>query len=184
MSIHNQAMSYWDVARLSKLPGATVTTYVDPSKWTTRMKNSVKKMISSGYLIGGYSSIAVVLAKALAENHKMNYRRTHDDRHAVGHALSADQVTQIEELMMGDYAAYRMDRPESSHSWYARNVTDAISELKTKREYEYRFFYGANAKKARELTPLIRSQVDLDIAQRICESLDRNKVFTFKTIRG
>lgn len=184
MSIHNQNMSYWDVARLTKLPGAEMITRVDPAQWTTRMKNSVKRMISSGYFIGGYSSVAVVLAKALAENHKMNYRRTHDDRHAVGQALSADQVTQIEELMMGDFTAYRMEHAENQYRWYGRNVADAIHALKIKREYEYRFFYGANAKKARELTPLKRSQADLDKSALICEAIDRNEVFTFNITRG
>jgi hypothetical protein len=73
---------------------------------------------------------------------------------------------------------------ESAHSWYARNVADTIAALKTKYEYDYRFFYGVNAKKARELTPLIRSHIDVDIAQRICESIDRNEVFVFNKVRG
>lgn len=184
MSIHNQNMNYWDVARLSKLPGAEITTHIDPSQWTNRMKNLVKKMITSGYLIGGYSSVGVVLAKALAENYKMNYRRTYDDRHALGAGLSAEQIQQVEELMMGDYAAYRMERGETHHSWYARNVAGAIETLKIKHEYDYRFFYGVNAKKARELTPLFRLESDVDKAQRICEALDRNEVFTFNVTRG
>lgn len=176
-------MSYWDVARLSKLPGAEITTHVDPSKWTTRMKNSVKRMVSTGYFIGGYSSVAVVLAKALAERYKMNYRRSHDDNHAKGEGLSGEQVKQIEELIMGDFAAWRMEN-DRNHSWYTRSVSDTIAALHEKYDYDYRFFYAANAKQARLLTPLIRSQDDLDKAQRICEALDRNEVFVFNEVRG
>jgi hypothetical protein len=54
MTIHNQSMNYWDVARLSKLPGAEITTTLDPARWTIRMKNSVKRMIMDGVARGGY----------------------------------------------------------------------------------------------------------------------------------
>jgi len=185
MSIHNQAMSYWDVARLTKLPGATVTTYVDPSKWTTRMKNSVKRMIMEGVARGGWSSVAVSLTKGLAEHHGLHIRREYGTNDAQGEDLSEAQVTQIHELIMGDFAAWRMEHGDQGYNhWRAGQIYNSIEQLMKTKAYDYRFFNMVNARKARELTPLKRSQADLDKSYLICDALDRNEVFTFNITRG
>lgn len=187
MTIHNQNMSYWDVARLTKIPGATVTTYVDPAGWTVRMKNSVKRMIVEGVARGGWSSVAVVLTKGLADYHNMPIRREYGTNDAKGENLTVAQVNQIHELIMGDFAVYRMNNPEASGAWMTRrseNVSAEINTLFEKHAYDYHFFSVANAKKARAITPLIRSQADLDKAYLICDAVDRNEVFTFNVTRG
>lgn len=187
MTVHNQNMSYWDVARLTKIPGATVTTYVDPSKWTTRMKNSVKRMIMEGVARGGWSSVAVSLTKGLADYHGMTIRREYGTHDAKGENLTPEQVTQIHELIMGDFAVYRMNNPDASQHWMTRRSESVSAEINTlleKHAYDYHFFSVSNAKKARAITPLIRSQEDLDKSYLICDALDRNEVFTFDITRG
>lgn len=187
MAIHNQNMNYWDVARLTKLPGSTVTTYVDPAYWTIRMKNSVKRMLVEGVARGGWSSIAVILTKGLADYHGMPLRREYGTDDAKGEDLTPEQVTQIHELIMGDFAAYRMNNPEASQAWMGRrseNVSDAIKKLFEKHSYDHHFFSVNNARKARAITPLIRSQEELDKAYLICDAVDRNEVFTFSITKG
>jgi hypothetical protein len=187
MTMHNQNMNYWDVARLSKLPGAEITTTLDPAHWTVRMKNSVKRMIMDGVARGGYSSVAVPLAKGLAEKYGMSIRREYGTHDAKGENLTPTQVNQIHELIMGDFAAYRMNNLEASSVWMRRrseSVTDEIKKLSNFREYDYHFFSVSNARKAREITPLIRSQDDLDKAKRICDAVDRNEVFIFNEVKG
>ena len=185
MSIHNQHMNYWDVARLSKLPGATITTQVDPAGWTNRMKNSVKRMVMEGVARGGYSSVAVVLSKGLAEHYGMKLLRSYGTNDAQGVNLTEAQVTQIHELIMGDFAAWRMERGDQAYNSYrAASINNEIAALMAKKSYDYHFFSAHNARKARALTPLIRSQEDLDKAHRICESIDRNEVFTFNITKG
>jgi len=187
MTIHNQNMNYWDVARLTKIPGATVTTYVDPAGWTVRMKNSVKRMIMEGVARGGWSSVAVVLTKGLADYHGMQIRREYGTNDAKGENLTPAQVNQIHELIMGDFAVYRMNNPEASQHWMTRrseNVSQAIEKLFDKHSYDYHFFSVTNAKKARDITPLIRSQEELAKSALICEAIDRNEVFTFSVTRG
>ena len=186
MNMHNQHMSYWDVARMSKLPGASITTFVDPAGWTNRMKNSVKRMIMEGVARGGYSSVAVTLCKGLAEYHRMPIRRHYGTNDATASNLTEQQVTQIHELIMGDFAAWRMANPEhaSYNTWRSKQVSNEIEKLMRDKEYDYNFFNLINAKKARAITPLIRSQEDLDKSRLICEALDRNEVFTFNITRG
>ena len=187
MTIHNQNMNYWDVARMSKLPGATITTFVDPAGWTNRMKNSVKRMIMEGVARGGWSSVAVVLTKGLADYHGMQIRREYGTNDAKGENLNPEQVTQIHELIMGDFAVYRMNNPEASQHWMQRraeSVSQEIEKLMKKHSYDYHFFSVANAKKARVITPLIRSQEELAKSALICESIDRNEVFTFNVTKG
>lgn len=187
MSIHNQNMNYWDVARLTKIPGATVTTYVDPSQWTTRMKNSVKRMIMEGVARGGWSSVAVSLTKGLADYHGLQIRREYGTNDAKGENLTPEQVNQIHELIMGDFAVYRMNNPDASTHWMNRRAESVSAEIKTlfeKHSYDYHFFSVSNAKKARDITPLKRSQADLDKSALICDALDRNEVFTFNVTRG
>ena len=187
MSIHNQHMNYWDVARLTKLPGATVTTYVDPTYWTVRMKNSVKRMIMEGVARGGWASVAVVLTKGLAEYHELKIQREYGTHDSKGENLTPEQVTQIHELIMGDFAVYRMNNPEASQHWMQRraeSVSQEIEKLMDKHSYDYHFFNTVNAKKARAITPLIRSQEELAKSALICEAIDRNEVFTFNVTRG
>lgn len=185
MSIHNQNMSYWDVARMSKLPGATITTHVDPAGWTNRMKNSVKRMIMDGVARGGYSSVAVTLAKGLSDHYGFKIRREYGTSDAQGENLTDEQVNQIHELIMGDFAAWRMERGDQSYNaWRTKQVSHEIEQLMKTKAYNYHFFNLINARKAREITPLIRSQEELDKAQRICESVDRNEVFVFNITKG
>ena len=186
MSLHNQNMNYWDVARLSKLPGATITTHVDPAGWTVRMKNSVKRMIMEGVARGGYSSVAVALTKGLADHYGMYIRRSYGTNDAQGENLTEAQVEQIHELIMGDFAAWRMNNPEqaSYNTWRSGQVNHVIKELMKDKKYDYNFFNMVNAKKARAITPLIRSQEDLDKAYRICDAVDRNEVFVFSVTKG
>ena len=185
MTIHNQNMSYWDVARMSKLPGATITTFVDPAGWTNRMKNSVKRMIMEGVARGGYSSVAVTLAKGLADHYGMYIRRSYGSNDAQGENLNATQMNEIHALIMGDFAAWRMEHGDQSYnSWRSKQVSHEIEQLFEKHAYDYNFFNVINAKKAREITPLIRSQEELDKAYRICDAVDRNEVFTFNITKG
>jgi len=187
MTIHNQSMNYWDVARLSKLPGAEITTTLNPAHWTVRMKNSVKRMIMEGVARGGYSSVAVPLAKGLAEKYGMQIRREYGTNDAKGENLTPTQVNQIHELIMGDFAAYRMNNPDAGLTWMkhrSESVSNEIEKLFEKHAYDYHFFNLINARKAREITPLIRSQEDLDKAKRICDAVDRNEVFIFNEVKG
>lgn len=186
MTIHKQNMSYWDVARLSKLPGASIITHVDPAGWTVRMKNSVKRMIMEGVARGGYSSVAVTLTKGLADHYGMYIRRSYGNNDAQGENLNTAQMNEIHALIMGDFAAWRMNNPEhaSYNTWRAKSVSDQIEKMFETHAYEYNFFNGINAKKAREITPLIRSQEELDKAYRICDAVDRNEVFTFNITKG
>ena len=186
MTIHNQNMSYWDVARLSKLPGAQIITVVDPAGWTNRMKNSVKRMIMEGVARGGYSSVAVTLAKGLAEHYGMYIRRSYGNNDAQGENLNTTQMNEIHALIMGDFAAWRMAEPDraSYNTWRSKSVSDQIEKMFETHAYDYNFFNAVNARKARDITPLIRSQSELDKAQQICESVDRNEAFTFSVTKG
>jgi hypothetical protein len=144
-------------------------------------------MIVEGVARGGWSSVAVVLTKGLADYHNMPIRREYGTNDAKGENLTPAQVNQIHELIMGDFAVYRMNNPEASQHWMTRrseNVSEEIERLFKKNSYDYHFFSIANAKKARAITPLIRSQEDLDKAYLICDALDRNEVFTFNVTRG
>jgi hypothetical protein len=144
-------------------------------------------MIVEGVARGGWSSVAVVLTKGLADYHNMPIRREYGTNDAKGENLTPAQVNQIHELIMGDFAVYRMNNPEASQHWMTRrseSVSQEIERLLDKHSYDYHFFSVANAKKARAITPLIRSQEDLDKAYLICDAVDRNEVFTFSVTRG
>ena len=95
-------------------------------------------------------------------------------------------MNEIHALIMGDFAAWRMNNPEqaSYNTWRAKQVSTEIEQLFEKHAYDYNFFNIVNARKAREITPLIRSQEELDKAYRICEAVDRNEVFTFNITKG
>ena len=61
-------MSSFDTARDIRLPGLVIErVYIDPSKLTTRMKNSIKAMIRVGVLKGGWNSKAKQGAQKLPD---------------------------------------------------------------------------------------------------------------------
>jgi hypothetical protein len=142
-------------------------------------------MIMEGVARGGWSSVAVSLTKGLADHHGMYVRREYGTNDAQGEDLSEAQVTQIHELIMGDFAAWRMENGDQSYNhWRAGQISSSIEQLMKTKAYDYRFFNMVNARKARDITPLKRSQADLDKSYLICDAIDRNEVFTFNVTRG
>lgn len=64
----------WDIARAARLPGVSTTFTFHPAHISTRMRNSIKRMIERGMVEGGWSSKAKHLARALMNEYGLSYQ--------------------------------------------------------------------------------------------------------------
>lgn len=176
-----QQIDYWSVARMSKLPGATITTTLDSKQWTTRTKNAVKKMLMRGQLVGGYSSVTVKLAEAIADQYGVAYHKG-DASYITISSPSADLCQMLVTLIEADFTAYRMERGEDN--WSRRRLDTAKRELVAGvQHFNYHFNDKMFAEQARELLAASNSPENIERAKVACEAIDQGQTFTFATIQ-
>lgn len=175
-----QQMSYWDVARVSKLPGASVTTTIDPSKWTVRMKNSVKRMLVSGVVSGGWSSVSARLAEGVAKQFGVSYLRDNSLRHVNAHAIEHDKRSRLSELVKADFMAYRMENTRI-HDYYKVGYEKTLVAL-SRGSMAYSFHDKAFAKEAKAVIAEGLSEINQKAAQAACYAIDTGALFTFEVV--
>jgi len=173
---NRQEITYWDVARMTKLPGAKVTTTVDPSQWTTVMKNKVKRFIMNGQAVGGYSSVAVSLATALAKTFNVPMAKTN-----AGY-VKADRLPEalrpkIADLIKADYMAWRLEHGDH-HSWYETRYKQEVKDVMGG-ELSYGFHHTDFANQVRDLLKTDMPPEILERAKRACAAIDAGEPFEF-----
>lgn len=176
-----QQIDYWSVARMSKLPGATITTTLDSSQWTTRTRNAVKKMLMQGQIVGGYSSVTAKLAEAIAQQYGVAYHKG-DHAHITVSSPHADLRHALSTIIEADYVAHRIEHGEES--WSRRRYDTAKKELAAGvHEFSYYFNDRAFAEQARELLASNNPPENVERARVACAAVDQGETFTYRTIQ-
>lgn len=180
-----QQIDYWSVARMSKLPGAQITTTIDSSQWTTRTKNAVKRMLMQGQIVGGWSSVTAKLAEAIAKDFGVRCVKV-NSTHIKIISPSAEVRAQLVPIIKADYTAYRMgeDFNMYSHDWMIERVTTAERELaRSIAEFSYYFHERAFADQARELVATLNPPENVERAKQACMAIDQGATFTYNTVQ-
>lgn len=176
-----QQIDYWSVARMSKLPGATITTTLDSKQWTTRTKNAIKKMLMQGQIVGGYSSVTAKLAKAIAEQYGVAYHKV-DAAHIYVTSPSPELRQMLLTIVEADFVSYRMERGDDN--WSRRRFEEAKQELLTSADqFNYYFNEKIFAEQARELVAASNPPENVERARVACDAIDQGHTFTFVTIQ-
>jgi len=63
----------YQIGRLGKLPGVEMTPWLHPTRIPVRTRNAIKRMITGGYLQGGWSSTSRRLAEVLNKEFALPY---------------------------------------------------------------------------------------------------------------
>jgi len=171
MVMHKQQRtSYWDVARLSKMPGAKITAELDPSTWTVRTRNAVKRMMQTARIVGGYSSVSASLAKAVAHQYGVKYARSHDKSHVSASDLTQEQIDFIAPLVDADFVAKRIARSYDS-SDYHKSVKSELAQG----EIGYYFEQTAYATEINLMLAKSLPELTKEAADRACAAIDANE---------
>lgn len=124
---HNTTV--WDIARIGNTAGIQLTAALHPDRLTTRMRNSVKRMVMSGLLIGAWQSHAKRLARALCDKYKIPYSQNTHSRVAVPPATPESLREQLVELLKADELAWRMAEGTLAAYWVAQYNEDRAALL-------------------------------------------------------
>ena len=76
-------VKFWELHRMSKLDGATVSVSVDSSYWSKRIHNEVVRSLQRGYTTS-YNGKAASFATAIARPHDINLWRLTSDKDREG----------------------------------------------------------------------------------------------------
>lgn len=179
-----QALSYWDIARMSKMPGASITTEIDPKHWTVRTKNAVKRMIRTGFITGGHSSVSAALARAVAKQYFLDTTNCYSACQVSAVNLDDESVTFITELLDADIVARRMGVQNSYHSYYLDNAIRNRQNIIDTRTISYYFLVTEYAQQVRDHLAKKRSPEMKQRAQRACDALDANEIIYINQYGG
>ena len=114
-------MNHNDVGRMSKTRGVTTTFDFHPEVMTTRLKNSVAKMLKTRYISGTHGSQSRRVAEIFNDHFEMScgissWRGVHVSNWDV-ESMQKDLL----EIIETDWAAYALSSNPHHGDWYKRN---------------------------------------------------------------
>lgn len=165
-----QKTSYWDIARMSKLPGAKITAEIDPSTWTVRTRNAVKRMMQTACIVGGHSSVSVALAKAVANQYGIDYARSYDKSHVRASGLTQEQIDFIAPLMDADFVAKRL-----AHSFNTSDHHKSVKSELAQGQIGYYFEQTTYATRINQMLAESLPEETKQAAARACAAIDNNE---------
>lgn len=180
-------MSSFDTARDIRLPGLVIErVYIDPSKLTTRMKNSIKAMIRGGVLKGGWNSKAKQLAQKLTDGSDVMVLSTNGrgfyapSRRSYNAAVAEEVCTLIDAdealELMADSQTYGnhhhieviMERTRNRHK-------DAKIVVNTTAPHRWCYMHSTElVEEIAKLFATTRSAKQIEAAEKLCDMLDNN----------
>lgn len=171
MTMHShQKTDYWDIARMSKLPGAKITAEIDPSTWTVRTRNAVKRMMQTACIVGGYSSVSASLAKAVANQYEVKCSRSHNKSHVSASGLTQEQIDFITPLVDADFVAKRL-----AHSYNTSDHHKAIKGKLAQGGINHYFEQTAYATRINQMLAQSLPEETKQAAARACAAIDNNE---------
>jgi len=176
----SQKMNYWDVARFTKLPGASVDVIIDPSYWTVRIKNAVKRMISNREIVG--YGMASRLAKNIAAQHELVTSVYHTNN-IYSDNVPDEKRQELVNVMTADFASFRMSDKATAYSIASRgdSLKNNVDRLIKHGSVSYYFMNNYFAKEARLIIQTPPSIEEQAIIADIHAALNRNETYTFTT---
>lgn len=168
-----QSTSYWDIARLSKLPGAQIAAEVNPSAWTVRTRNAVKRMMQRGRITGGWSSVSAALARAVADQYEVPVSKSYSSSHLAVTDLTAEQKVALSDLIKADLVQARLDGSYHGRHTDLEGLLNYMNE--TGRINNYYFHVQQFANQAYDLIAKTLPESTKERARVACEAIDNNE---------
>ncbi len=171
MTMHKQQKTdYWDIARMSKMPGAKITAQIDPSTWTVRTRNAVKRMMQTACIVGGHSSVSRALAVAVSNQYEVKCSRSYDKSHVSASGLTQEQIDFIAPLVDADFVAKRL-----AHSYGTADHHKAIKVKLAQGGINHYFEQTAYATRINQMLAKSLPEGTKQAAAQACAAIDNNE---------
>lgn len=162
----------WDAARMGHTAGIELTATFHPDRITTRMRNSIKRMVASGQMTGGWQSHAKRLARALCDKYGVPYNQSSVYNVFVPTATPSHLREQLLDLLKADEAATRMAEEGRLHSYYVNRYSRDREALLHDTSYSVRFNDKDVGTEACRLMSNFVQRSGCDKRKMICALLD------------
>jgi hypothetical protein len=179
----------YDIARDLKTAGVEVSAHINPANLTTRMRNSVKRMLLTGIMKGGYSSHAARITKMLTKEHNLSYVK---DRYGyiefrIHRAFNDQEREQLAEWFSADKMLTMLKKEDGDkyHSeWVNRSYESNMKTLNNKRTLEFNDMVRVTNKElneqTKELISLIKTDEEIKFRKQLCAKFDNNELIPIK----
>ena len=114
--------------RITGMPGTEVSVTLHPQRLGVRMRNSIIRMLENRTIEGGWSSQSRKLAEAIAEKHGIQCSANNwNGIRVLG--MSAEAAPRIREVVVADWTAYLLERPEYRDGYYKDSYDKAMERI-------------------------------------------------------
>ena len=116
-------------ARLLGAPGVEATIRLNPTGWSTRMRNAVVKALRTGVVPGGWRSDTCKISQLILNSRQLQYVRNDGWNIHVKPPLALSDAARKKavEILTVDYTAYRLS--DGAHEYTANNKRETIKRV-------------------------------------------------------
>lgn len=162
----------WEIARLGNTAGIEINATFHPDRLTTRMRNAIKRMVTTGQLSGGWQSQAKRLARALCDKYGVPYNQSSAYNVLVAEGTPEYLRAQLIDLLKADEVALRMEGDGRLHGYYTNRYEKDREALRHGAHCSVRFHCKAFGQEACSLLTDFVQKHGSDIRKRVCALLD------------
>jgi hypothetical protein len=114
--------------RITGMPGVEVSVTLHPQRLSTRMRNSVSRMLETRVITGGWGSQGRRLATAIAEKYEIQCSiNGWNGLRIVG--ISPEAAPLVRELVTADWTAWLLDNSKYNDGYYRNAYELALNRL-------------------------------------------------------
>lgn len=173
----------YDTARDLKTVGVEVTAHINPAKLTVRMRNSIKRILTTGLMKGSYYSHAARIANLISKDHKLSYvQQQYGYAHFRIHRAFNDQERELlAEFINADTMLAKASRESSHYSeWIDRHHKENLRNLEMAYDLgcsnTFKIDNSELRKQVVEVVSKIKSPEEIELRKQLCAKFDNNEL--------
>jgi uncharacterized protein YqgQ len=174
----------YDVARDLKTAGVEVSAHINPAKLTVRMRNNIKRMLTTGIMKGSYYSHAARIAKIITKDHTLSHVRQQYGYtyFKIHRAFNAQERELITDLINTDKMLTRVADSDNSYrkEWAENYYKESMNTLKLNLNLEFAVSFRINnedlRKQVQELISKIKTPEEIELRKQLCAKFDSNEL--------
>ena len=174
----------YDTARDLKTAGVEVIAHINPAKLTVRMRNSIKRMLTTGILKGSYYSHAARITKLFVKDHSLSHvRQQHGYTYFRIHRAFNDQERELlTEFINTDKMLSMVTdsengyRREWAESYHKESMHTLSLNLNLDSPASFRINNENLRKQVQEVLSKIKTPEEIELRKQLCAKFDNNEL--------
>ena len=173
----------YDTARDLKTAGVEVTAHINPAKLTVRMRNSIKRMLTTGIVKGSYYSHASRITDLISKDHKLSYVRQQYGYiyFRIHRAFDDSERELITEFINADTMLSKANREISRYNdWVDRYQKENLKALEMTYDLGFSNSFKIEnielRKQVQEVVSKIKSPEEIELRKQLCDKFDSSEL--------